>query len=133
MILLFLSEKFKTNLFIKYFGFFKVPLIFYCKPKIVKISSNKYEPHRIPFYLYELATLFHSYWSKGNENEEFKFKVLTGEPASLVFSNDKSLYNYGVFEQTIPITGHTESDLMSIAVPAGMAYDMSSAPAQRAD
>ncbi len=42
-------------------------------PKIVKISSNKYEPHRIPFYLYELATLFHSYWSKGNEDEKYKF------------------------------------------------------------
>ncbi len=42
-------------------------------PKIIKISSNKYEPHRIPFYLYELATLFHSYWSKGNENEKYKF------------------------------------------------------------
>ena len=42
-------------------------------PKIIKISSKKYEPHRIPFYLYELATLFHSYWSKGNENEKYKF------------------------------------------------------------
>ena len=42
-------------------------------PKIVKISSNKCEPHRIPFYLYELATLFHSYWSKGNEDEKYKF------------------------------------------------------------
>tara|TARA_B100000941_G_scaffold15082_1_gene9200 strand:+ start:2198 stop:3916 length:1719 start_codon:yes stop_codon:yes gene_type:complete len=42
-------------------------------PKIVKISSHKYEPHRIPFYLYELATLFHSYWSKGNEDEKYKF------------------------------------------------------------
>ena len=42
-------------------------------PKVVKISSLKYEPHRIPFYLYELATLFHSYWSKGNEDEKFKF------------------------------------------------------------
>ena len=42
-------------------------------PKVVKISSRKYEPHRIPFYLYELATLFHSYWSKGNEDEKFKF------------------------------------------------------------
>ena len=30
-------------------------------------------PHRIPFYLYELATLFHSYWSKGNDDEKFKF------------------------------------------------------------
>ncbi len=42
-------------------------------PKIIKISCSKYEPHRIPFYLYELSTLFHSYWSKGNENENFKF------------------------------------------------------------
>ena len=41
--------------------------------KNCKISSNKYEPHRIPFYLYELATLFHSYWSKGNEDEKYKF------------------------------------------------------------
>ena len=42
-------------------------------PKIIKISSKRYEPHRIPFYLYELATLFHVYWSKGNENEKYKF------------------------------------------------------------
>ena len=42
-------------------------------PKIIKLSSDKYEPHRIPFYLYELSTLFHSYWSKGNENEEYRF------------------------------------------------------------
>jgi len=36
----FLSQKFKTNLFIKYFGFTKVPLIFYCKPKVVDLSDN---------------------------------------------------------------------------------------------
>ena len=41
--------------------------------KVVDTASNKYEPHRIPFYLYELATLFHSYWSKGNEDEKYKF------------------------------------------------------------
>ena len=42
-------------------------------PKIIKISSDKYEPHRIPFYLYELSTLFHSYWSKGNEEQKYRF------------------------------------------------------------
>ena len=41
-------------------------------PKIVETASNKYEPHRIPYYLYELATLFHSYWSKGNEDHKYK-------------------------------------------------------------
>jgi arginyl-tRNA synthetase len=42
-------------------------------PKIIEIASNKYEPHRISFYLYEVATLFHAYWSKGNEKDEYKF------------------------------------------------------------
>jgi len=42
-------------------------------PKIIETASFKYEPHRIPFYLYELATLFHAYWSKGNEDHNYKF------------------------------------------------------------
>ena len=42
-------------------------------PKVIESASNKYDLHKIPFYLYELSTLFHSYWSKGNENEQFKF------------------------------------------------------------
>jgi len=42
-------------------------------PKIIETASYKYEPHKIPYYLYELATLFHSYWSKGNEDQSFKF------------------------------------------------------------
>ncbi len=42
-------------------------------PKIIEVASIKKEPHRIPFYLYELSTLFHSYWSKGNEDPDYKF------------------------------------------------------------
>ncbi len=42
-------------------------------PKIVDISSDKLEPHRITFYLYQLSTIFHSYWSKGNEDKNLKF------------------------------------------------------------
>ena len=44
-------------------------------PKVIETASIKLEPHRIPFYLYELATLFHSYWSKGNENANYKFII----------------------------------------------------------
>jgi len=44
-------------------------------PKVIETASVKFEPHRIPFYLYELATYFHSYWSKGNENSNFKFII----------------------------------------------------------
>jgi len=42
-------------------------------PKIIESSSKKFEPHKIPFYLYELSTLFHAYWSKGNEDKNYKF------------------------------------------------------------
>ena len=44
-------------------------------PKIVENSSNKLEPHRITFYLYELSTLFHSFWSKGNEEEKYRIII----------------------------------------------------------
>ena len=42
-------------------------------PRVIDLASKKFEPHRIPFYLYELSTIFHSYWSKGNEDHNFRF------------------------------------------------------------
>ena len=51
-------------------------------PKIIETASLKYEPHRIPYYLYELSTLFHAYWSKGNEDQKFKF-IKEGQIRSL--------------------------------------------------
>ena len=42
-------------------------------PKIIESASKKFELHKIPFYLYELSTLFHAYWSKGNEDKNYKF------------------------------------------------------------
>ena len=42
-------------------------------PNCVDLSTSKLEPHRIPFYLYDLVTLFHSYWNLGNENKKFRF------------------------------------------------------------
>ena len=42
-------------------------------PKCIELSSNKLEPHRIPIYLYELSSLFHSYWNLGKANPEKRF------------------------------------------------------------
>ena len=42
-------------------------------PKCIETASNKLEPHRIPTYLYELASLFHSYWNLGKDNPEKRF------------------------------------------------------------
>ena len=48
-------------------------------PKCVEIASSRLEPHRIPFYLYELVTLFHSYWNMGKDNKEFRFISSNGD------------------------------------------------------
>ena len=42
-------------------------------PKCIETSTYKLEPHRIPVYLYELSSEFHSYWNMGKDNENFRF------------------------------------------------------------
>ena len=41
-------------------------------PKCLELSAVNLEPHRIPYYLYELSSMFHSYWNLGKENNNFK-------------------------------------------------------------
>ncbi len=42
-------------------------------PKCIELSTKKLEPHRIAVYLYELSSLFHSYWNLGKDKKEFRF------------------------------------------------------------
>ena len=42
-------------------------------PKCIDVASSKLEPHRIPVYLYELASEFHSYWNLGKDNPKKRF------------------------------------------------------------
>ena len=42
-------------------------------PRCLDTASNKLEPHRIPVYLYELSSEFHSYWNKGKDDVTKRF------------------------------------------------------------
>ena len=42
-------------------------------PNCINVSCSKLEPHRITTFLYELASLFHSYWNLGKEIPEKRF------------------------------------------------------------
>ena len=42
-------------------------------PKCIDMSATKLEPHRIAIYLYDLSSLFHSYWNLGKDNPEKRF------------------------------------------------------------
>ena len=39
----------------------------------MSVSTQRMEPHRIPVYLYELSSLFHSYWNLGKDDVSFRF------------------------------------------------------------
>ncbi len=42
-------------------------------PRLVEIAARTHEPHRVAFYLYDLASEFHALWNKGNEKPELRF------------------------------------------------------------
>ncbi|WP_170509285.1 arginine--tRNA ligase [Ruegeria arenilitoris] len=42
-------------------------------PRLVEIAARTNEPHRVAFYLYELAGDFHALWNKGNEEMSLRF------------------------------------------------------------
>jgi arginyl-tRNA synthetase len=42
-------------------------------PRLVEIAAKGNEPHRIAFYLFELASEFHGLWNKGNDDTSLRF------------------------------------------------------------
>ncbi len=42
-------------------------------PRQVEIAARTHEPHRIAFYLYDLASAFHALWNRGNEAPNLRF------------------------------------------------------------
>ncbi len=42
-------------------------------PRLVEIAAKGHEPHRIAFYLYDLASEFHGLWNKGNDDLSLRF------------------------------------------------------------
>ncbi|EJZ21302.1 arginine--tRNA ligase [Rhizobium sp. Pop5] len=42
-------------------------------PRVVEAAAQSQEPHRIAFYLYDLASSFHAHWNKGKDQTELRF------------------------------------------------------------
>ena len=42
-------------------------------PRLVEIAARGNEPHRVAFYLYELASDFHGLWNRGNDDPSLRF------------------------------------------------------------
>ena len=42
-------------------------------PRVVEQAARAHEPHRVAFYLYDLATVFNGHWSAGNQRPQIRF------------------------------------------------------------
>ena len=42
-------------------------------PRIIEAAAEAHEPHRVAFYLYELAAEFHGHWNRGKELPQLRF------------------------------------------------------------
>ena len=49
-------------------------------PRIVESAAEAHEPHRIAFYLYDVAAAFHALWNRGKEESALRF-LLADDPA----------------------------------------------------
>ena len=79
-------------------------------PKCIEAASNKLEPHRIPTYLFELSSLFHSYWNLGKDNTEKRF---INEQKKI--TNDKL-----IFLKSISNVIKSGMDIVGVSVPHKM-------------
>jgi arginyl-tRNA synthetase len=48
-------------------------------PRIINSAAEAHEPHRVAFYLQELAAQFHLLWTKGRDDAQLRF-IISGEP-----------------------------------------------------
>jgi arginyl-tRNA synthetase len=45
-------------------------------PRLIEAAALAHEPHRVAFYLYELASEFHAQWTRGNDAPHLRFIIL---------------------------------------------------------
>jgi len=42
-------------------------------PRMIESAALAHEPHRMAFYLYDLASAFHGHWNRGTDNPDLRF------------------------------------------------------------
>ena len=67
-------------------------------PKIIQLATKYAEPHRVVFYLIDLASKFHHFWSLGISNENLRFIIkddasLTAKRLNMVYAIRQVLIN----------------------------------------
>lgn len=52
-------------------------------PRMIESAAASHEPHRVAFYLHDLASAFHSLWNRGKESPQLRFVNQTDRKSTL--------------------------------------------------
>jgi len=60
-------------------------------PRLIEGAASAHEPHRVAFYLYDLASALHTQWTRGNDSPHLRFiqandGVATSARLGLIFA-----------------------------------------------
>ena len=44
-------------------------------PRLIEIAAEAHEPHRIAFYIHDVASAFHQFWNQGKEDPDLRFII----------------------------------------------------------
>jgi len=67
-------------------------------PVIIEGAARAHEPHRLAFYLYDLASAFHAQWTRGNDSPHLRFiqpedAGLTGARLALIAATKRVIFS----------------------------------------
>jgi arginyl-tRNA synthetase len=52
-------------------------------PRLIEAAAGSHEPHRVAFYLYDLASEFHAHWNRGKDAPHLRF-IIQNDPQMTV-------------------------------------------------
>jgi arginyl-tRNA synthetase len=80
-------------------------------PRLIEAAAQSQEPHRLAFYLYDLASSFHAHWNKGKDNPDLRF-VKDNDRKSSIARLGLVRAVASVLKSGLAITGTTAPDEM---------------------
>ncbi|MGQ4272636.1 arginine--tRNA ligase [Terrihabitans sp. B22-R8] len=80
-------------------------------PRMIEAAAHVHEPHRIAFYLHDLASEFHSHWNRGNDSPHLRF----------IIPDDSGLTNARLaLVQALALVLSVGLDLLGVSAPEEM-------------
>ena len=82
-------------------------------PRVIEAASQAHEPHRLAFYLYELASAFHALWNRGKDKGQPPLRFINQDDVTLTKARLALVYSLmSVLASALAILGVSAPDEM---------------------